>query len=41
MFDENIMGSWRIFIHLKGVGKLRFKMLNVIELMKTELFSLG
>jgi hypothetical protein len=38
IFDENMMGSWRICIHLKGVGKLRFRVLNVTELIKTKLF---
>jgi hypothetical protein len=38
MFDKNIMSHWRTFIHLKGVGRLGFKMLNVAKLMEVEFF---
>jgi len=38
MFDENMVGSWRTFIHIKGIGRLRFKTSNVAKLMKTKFF---
>jgi len=33
-----MVGLWRTFIHLKGVERLGFKMLNVAKLMEVELF---
>jgi hypothetical protein len=33
-----ISDPWRIFIYLKGIERLGSKMLNIVELMKTELF---
>jgi hypothetical protein len=38
MFDENMVGPWRTFINLKGVGRLGSKTSNVAESMEAELF---
>jgi hypothetical protein len=38
MFDGNMVGSWRTFTHLKGIGRLRSKISNIAEPMKAELF---
>jgi hypothetical protein len=39
MFDKNMMGSWRTFIHLKGIERLGSKTSNVVEPMKLEHFQ--
>jgi hypothetical protein len=39
MFDGNIMGPWRTFIHLKDVSRLGSKKSNVAKFMKVKLFS--
>jgi hypothetical protein len=36
MFDGNMVGSWRTFTHLKGIGRLRSKTSNIAEPMKAE-----
>jgi hypothetical protein len=38
MFDGNMMGLWRTFIHLKGVRRLESKMSNVAKFMEAEFF---
>jgi hypothetical protein len=38
MFDENIVGHLRAFIHLKDVGKLRYKTSNIAKSMEVEFF---
>lgn len=38
MFYRNMVGPWRTFTHLKGVGRLGPKTSNVAELMEAELF---
>jgi hypothetical protein len=38
MFDGNMVGHWRIFIHLKGVRGLGSKKSNVDESMEAGLF---
>jgi len=38
MFDRNMVSSWRTFIHLKGVERLRSNKSDVVEPMEAELF---
>jgi hypothetical protein len=38
MFDENIVNPLRAFIHLKDVGKLRYKTSNIAKSMEVEFF---
>ena len=38
MFDRNMVGLWRTFIHLKGVRRLRSKTSNVSKSMKAKFF---
>jgi hypothetical protein len=38
MFDENMMGPWRTFIHLKGVRRLRSKTSNIARSKEAEFF---
>jgi hypothetical protein len=38
MFDGNIVGSWRTFIHLKSIRRLESKTSNVANSMKAEFF---
>jgi hypothetical protein len=38
MFDRNMVGHWRNFIHLKDVERLESKMSNVAKPMKAEFF---
>ena len=38
MFNGNMVGPWRTFIHLKSIGRLGSKTSNIAKPMGTEFF---